>query len=80
MESEYGGGGVMPNGIFPQEDGVELSPSDQLMLMSATGSTTDSHAPVDPYYWHGNVKPATVVKKPKPKRITEAQRYKESQY
>jgi len=81
-ESEYGGMGVMANGIFPQEDGVVLSSSDQLMLLSSTGQVENSHAPVDPYYWHGEVEPEPV---PKGKRrgsnlLKPSTRYRESQY
>lgn len=81
-ESEYGGMGVMPNGIFPQEEGVILSSSDQLMLLSSTGQTENSHAPVDPYYWHGEVAPEEI--RPGPRRGSKltkpSTRYRESQY
>lgn len=50
--SEYGGGGVMPNTVFPK--GTEaLTASDQLRLQSITGQETDSRAPVDPWFWQG---------------------------
>lgn len=77
-ESEYEGGGVMPNGIFPQLDGVELSASDQLMLLSSTGQTTDSHAAVDPFYWSGNSVPEPIQKVRRPKRMKQRDRYRES--
>lgn len=79
-ESEYDGGGVMPNGIYPQEDGTALSARDQLRLLSLTGQTEDSHAPVDPYFWNGAVAPEPL---PKPKSrngklIKQQDRYRES--
>jgi hypothetical protein len=77
-QSEYEGGGVMPNGIFPQDDGVLLSASDQLMLLSSTGQTTDSHAPVDPYYWHGGMDPGPAPKQPKRTLKKRSERYYES--
>lgn len=77
-ESEYGGGGPMPNGIFPQEPDVILSASDQLMLMSSTGQTDDSHAPVNPYYWFGEDYRDPVTPTRPPRRMTQAQRYRES--
>lgn len=50
--SEYGGGGVMPNTVFPK--GTEaLTNSDILRLDSQTGQHVDSRAPVDPYHWYG---------------------------
>lgn len=70
----------MENGIYPQTDDVELSASDQLMLVSGTGSTTDSHAPVDPYFWFGNVRPDPIQKTFREKPLSIKQRYKESQY
>lgn len=52
--SEYEGGGVMPNTVFPKESDA-LTASDKLRLMSITGQEEDSRAPVDPYFWHGGV-------------------------
>ncbi len=50
--SEFEGGGVMPNTVFPK--GPEaLTPSDKLRLQSLTGQETDSRAPVDPWFWQG---------------------------
>lgn len=77
-QSEYGGAGVMPNTLFPQVQGVPLSPSDQLRLQSITGQEVDTHASPDPYFWQGGVfpepiKPAKVVPP-----ITQAARYKET--
>ena len=78
--SEYEGNGVMANGIFPQTSDVELSASDQLMLVSGTGSTTDSHAPIDPYFWHGGMRPDPVQPRIRPRQITEKERYRETPY
>lgn len=51
--SEFEGGGVMPNTVFPM--GTEaLTPSDKLRLQSLTGQDTDSRAPVNPYHWRGS--------------------------
>jgi hypothetical protein len=50
--SEFEGGGLMPNTVFPK--GTEaLTASDQLRLQSITGQETDSRAPVDPWFWNG---------------------------
>lgn len=50
--SEFEGGGVMPNTVFPK--GTEaLTPSDKLRLQSITGQEADSRAPVDPWFWQG---------------------------
>lgn len=54
--SEYEGGGVMPNTVFPKGSDA-LTPADKLRLQSITGQETDPQAPVDPYHWYGNVKP-----------------------
>lgn len=54
--SEYEGGGLMPNTVFPKKSD-SLTPSDKLRLMSITGQTEDSRAPVDPYFWYGNEAP-----------------------
>lgn len=51
--SEYGGGGVMPNTVFPMGSDA-LTPSDKLRLQSLTGQETDSQAPLDDQFWHGN--------------------------
>lgn len=51
--SEYGGGGVMPNTVYPK--GTEaLTASDKLRLLSITGQTEDSRAKPDPGFWLGN--------------------------
>ena len=50
--SEYEGGGVMPNTVFPKGNDA-LTASDQLRLDSITGQTEDSRAPVDPWHWQG---------------------------
>ena len=54
--SEYDGGGVMPNTVYPMGSDA-LTASDQLRLQSLTGQEIDSKAPVDPYFWQGNVRP-----------------------
>lgn len=54
--SEYDGGGVMPNTVYPKGSEA-LTPADKLRLQSITGQETDSRAPVDPYHWYGNVRP-----------------------
>lgn len=50
--SEYEGGGVMPNTVFPKRSDA-LTPSDKLRLQSITGQEEDSRAPVDPWFWQG---------------------------
>jgi hypothetical protein len=77
-ESEYDGGGVMPNGVYPQDDGDHLSARDKLRLLSRTGQTEDSHAPVDPYFWYGNMAEEPVYHPRRPRKITQRQRYTES--
>lgn len=54
--SEYEGGGVMPNTVFPK--GAEaLDNSDILRLDAITGQHEDSRAPVNGYHWWGNMRP-----------------------
>jgi len=50
--SEYEGGGVMPNTVFPKGADA-LTASDKLRLQSITGQEEDSRAPVDPWFWQG---------------------------
>lgn len=50
--SEYEGGGVMPNTVFPKGKDA-LTASDKLRLQSITGQEEDSRAPVDPWFWQG---------------------------
>lgn len=84
--SEYGGGGVMPNTVFPK--GTEaLTASDKLRLQSITGQEEDSRAAPDPGFWYGN-EYFDVNARPQPTpeqkarrqqiRRTEAQRYNET--
>lgn len=54
--SEYEANGLMPNTVFPKGTDA-LTASDKLRLQSLTGQETDSRAPRDPYFWHGNVRP-----------------------
>lgn len=51
--SEYEGGGVLPNTIYPKGRDA-LTPSDKLRLLSITGQTEDPMAQPDPGYWQGN--------------------------
>lgn len=53
MFTEFEGGGVMPNTVFPVDEPA-LTPSDKLRLMSITGQMTDSRATPDPGFWQGN--------------------------
>lgn len=50
--SEFEGGGVMPNTVFPKGSEA-LTPSDKLRLQSITGQEEDSRAPVNPWFWQG---------------------------
>lgn len=50
--SEYDGGGVMPNTVYPKGTDA-LTASDKLRLQSLTGQEEDSRAPVDPWFWQG---------------------------
>ena len=77
-QSEFGGGGVLPNTLFPQVAGVAMTASDQLRLMSITGQETDTHATPDPYFWQGGIFPLPIVKKVVPAIPTEGQRYTET--
>lgn len=54
--SEYEGGGVLPNTIFPKGPDA-LTSHDKLRLQSLTGQETVANAPVDPYHWQGKVEP-----------------------
>ena len=49
--SEFEGGGVMPNTVFPYDG--KITAADQLRLMSLTGQQEDTRAPVDPDFWYG---------------------------
>lgn len=72
--SEYDGRGVMPNTVHPK-DTEALTASDQLRLQSITGQETDSRAPVDPYFWHGNEAPdQTQVRADRAERQAEERR------
>jgi len=51
--SEYEGGGLMPNTVFPKETDA-LTNADKFRLQSITGQEEDSRAPVNPYFWYGN--------------------------
>jgi hypothetical protein len=58
--SEYDGGGVMPNTVYPKGADA-LTAADKLRLQSITGQETDPNAPVDPYHWYGNVAPDPAI-------------------
>ncbi|MEG2887312.1 MAG: hypothetical protein RR853_09335 [Aurantimicrobium sp.] len=84
--SEFQGGGVMPNGVFPKGNDA-LTPSDKLRLMSTTGQTEDSRAKVDPGFWYGNEyfdineKPPVDrdrIRRERQNRREEGRRYRES--
>lgn len=51
-QTEYEGGGVMPNTVFPKIEEA-LTAADKLRLQSITGQETDSQARVDQYFWQG---------------------------
>ena len=84
--SEYEGGGVMPNTVFPKGTKA-LTASDKLRLQSITGQETDSRATPDPGFWQGN-EYFDVNARPEPtqeqkarrqqNRRTEASRYNET--
>lgn len=52
--SEYEGGGVMPNTVFPKGEEA-LTAADKLRLQSLTGQETDSRAGVNLGHWYGNL-------------------------
>lgn len=51
--TEYDGGGVMPNTVYPKAKEA-LTNGDKLRLQSITGQEEDSQASPDPGFWHGN--------------------------
>ena len=84
--SEFDGGGVMPNTVYPKGSDA-LTPSDKLRLQSLTGQEEDSKAPLDPYHWHGNNYPdftaeendrAQRIRTQEARKRIEDQRYKET--
>lgn len=58
--SEYEGGGVNENTVFPQGPDA-LTASDKLRLQSLTGQEENSNAPIDPYHWYGGQDPGEQV-------------------
>lgn len=77
--SEYEGGGVMPNTVFPHDG--EPTPSEKLRLMSLTGQTDDTRAQLDPYFWQGEERPdptvvrqAAIERRAKERAIARAER------
>lgn len=67
--SEFEGGGVMPNTVFPK--GTEaLTASDKLRLGYLTGQEEDSRATLDPGVWYGNnYFDVNEVERPDPQRL-----------
>jgi len=84
--SEFEGGGVMPNSVFPK--GVDaLDNSDILRLDAITGQHEDSRAQVNPFHWWGNMRPDPEIDRKiqadartKERRLAqaEAKRYRET--
>lgn len=86
--SEYDGGGLMPNGVYPKGSDA-LTASDKLRLLSTTGQTEDSNAPIDPAYWNGATVPDPQIaatdrrareQRQRALRRESIDRYKESPY
>jgi hypothetical protein len=79
--SEYEGGGVMPNTVFPKGSDA-LTPSDKLRLQSITGQEDDATVAPNPYHWHGNVRPDPITPGPTEAEIyrDERDRYRETPY
>lgn len=50
--SDYEGGGVMPNTVFPKREEA-LTAADKLRLGYITGVETDSQSQIDPYTFYG---------------------------
>lgn len=69
--SEYGGNGVLESTIYPKGPDA-LTNGDKLRLMSLTGQEVDPKAPLDPYFWYGNVAPEEVEPGPTEKQILDA--------
>lgn len=54
--SEFEGGGVQRNTLFPVE--IEDMPAgDKLRLRNITGQDADPRAQPDPYFWQGGIDP-----------------------
>ncbi len=51
--SEFNGGGVQPNTLFPKEL-ENMSIAERLRLQSITGQDNDPKALPDPAFWHGD--------------------------
>lgn len=66
--SEYEGGGVQDNTIFPK-DPEALNSNDKLRLQSLTGQEEDSRAPRDPYHWLGGTAPEEIEPGPTEQQI-----------
>lgn len=86
--SEFEGGGLMPNTIFPKGADA-LSNSDKLRLQSITGQEDDPNAAPNEFHWNGNVRPnpmdarleaASLARKRREIWTREKNRYRESPY
>lgn len=78
--SEFDGGGVMPNTVYPMGADA-LTPSDKLRLQSITGQEDDPRAAVDDYFWYGNQKPlpADISERlAREERLRDRDRYRET--
>lgn len=79
--SEFEGGGVMPNTVFPKGPDA-LTAGDKLRLQSITGQEEDAHVAPNPYHWYGGVRPEP-VEPPVSDRVkyaAEKDRYRELPY
>lgn len=79
--SEYEGGGVMPNTVFPSGSEA-LTPSDILRLQSITGQELDARVAPNPYHWVGGepAADADVLPADRIKYAAEKDRYREMPY
>ena len=77
--SEFEGGGLMPNTVFPSDF---LTASDKLRLQSITGQEDNPRVAVNPYHWYGGERPIPVPYiDPEPiLRASERDRYREQPY
>lgn len=79
--SEYEGGGVMPNTVFPKGQEA-LTAKDKLRLQSITGQEIDPSVAPNPYHWYGGVTPDTIPEDTRDRdlKAAERDRYRESPY
>lgn len=66
--SEYEGGGVMPNTVFPKGDEA-LNAHDKLRLDSITGQHQSAHVAPNPYHWYGGSRPEELSPLPTPREL-----------